>query len=185
MKQPTRVVLDRTLRLNEGRDGQTSRAILRDGHSSLVFYSAGCDRTEARAAELEAGVARSRTAASSNPGHNMSAVDFVGLTARYPGGGVDLAAVLEALFERGIDHVLVEGGPSVANGFLEEGLVDRAVIIRAPMEFSRPVPSHVTTETLQRAGLELVGSKKWGRDEAECWTRPGLSWPARGTDSWP
>lgn len=51
--------------------------------------------------------------------------------------------------QRGVDHVLVEGGPSVARGFLSEGLVDRAVIIRAPVEFPRPVPSGMTNRTLQ------------------------------------
>lgn len=51
--------------------------------------------------------------------------------------------------QRGIDHVLVEGGPSVARGFLSEGLVDRAVIVRAPVEFPRPVPSGMTNRTLQ------------------------------------
>lgn len=52
--------------------------------------------------------------------------------------------------QRGIDHVLVEGGPSVARSFLAEGLVDRAVIIRAPVEFSRPVPSDIEAGTLLR-----------------------------------
>ena len=38
-QQPTRVVLDRTLRLTAGQPpGQV--AVLRDGHSSVVFYSA-------------------------------------------------------------------------------------------------------------------------------------------------
>ncbi|CAN0461070.1 unnamed protein product, partial [Scytosiphon promiscuus] len=36
-----------------------------------------------------------------------------------------------------------------------------------------------------RAGLELVGSTKWGEDEAECWTRPGFSWPGGGAGGWP
>lgn len=47
-------------------------------------------------------------------------------------------------------HVLVEGGPSTARGFLAEGLVDRAVIIKAPVEFSRPVLSGIESDTLRR-----------------------------------
>ncbi|CAM9629334.1 unnamed protein product [Scytosiphon promiscuus] len=184
-KQPTRVVLDRTLRLNEGRDRQKPCAILRDGHSSVVFYAAGCQTTEARAAELEADVARLEMASPLDSERSEGAVDFVGLPASRPGAGVDLNAALEALCKRGIDHILVEGGPSVAKAFLAEGLVDRAVIIRAPMEFSLPVPSHLTSDSLQRAGLELVGSTKWGEDEAECWTRPGFSWPGGGAGGWP
>ncbi|CAM9260271.1 unnamed protein product [Ectocarpus sp. 12 AP-2014] len=192
-RQPTRVVLDRTLRLTGAQAWQNPRAILRDGHSSLVFYSAGCEDTEARAAELKAGVKRSRAAVSDSSGETKpdtthqksSPVDFVGLPVQRPGAGVDLSGVLEALYERGIDHVLVEGGPSVARGFLSERLVDRAIIIRAPMEFSRPIPSDIATDTLRRAGLELVGCTKWGDDEAECWTRPGLGWPGGGVGSWP
>lgn len=43
-QQPTRVVLDRTLRLTAGqRAGQAKCAILGDGLSSVVFYSAGSD----------------------------------------------------------------------------------------------------------------------------------------------
>ncbi|CAM9877139.1 unnamed protein product, partial [Laminaria digitata] len=87
--------------------------------------------------------------------------------------------------QRGVDHVLVEGGPSVARGFLSEGLVDRAVIILAPVEFPRPVPSGMTNRTLQMAGLELIGCRQWGDDEVECWTRPGLDWPGGGVDCWP
>ncbi|CAM9218699.1 unnamed protein product [Ectocarpus fasciculatus] len=192
-RQPMRVVLDRTLRLTGAQAGQNPRAILRDGHSSVVFYSAGCEDTEARAAELKADVTRSRAAVSDSSGQtepdtshqNASPVDFVGLPVQRPGAGVDLSGVLEALFERGIDHVLVEGGPSVARGFLSERLVDRAIIVRAPMEFSRPVPSDIETDTLRSAGLELVGCTKWGDDEAECWTRPGLAWPGGGVGSWP
>ncbi|CAM9642558.1 unnamed protein product [Ectocarpus sp. 12 AP-2014] len=192
-RQPTRVVLDRTLRLTGAQAGQNPRVILRDGHSSLVFYSAGCKDTEARAAELKAGVMRSRAAASDSSGQTepdashqeSSPVDFVGMPVQRPGAGVDLSGVLEVLFERGIDHVLVEGGPSVARGFLSEKLVDRAIIIRAPTEFSRPVPSDIATETLRRAGLELVGCTKWGDDEAECWTQPGLGWPGGGIGGWP
>lgn len=41
----------------------------------------------------------------------------------------------------------------MARGFLSEGLVDRAVIVRAPMEFSRPVPSDISADTLQRLVL--------------------------------
>ncbi|CAM9130308.1 unnamed protein product [Ectocarpus sp. 13 AM-2016] len=106
-RQPTRVVLDRTLRLTGAQAGQNPRAILGDGHSSLVFYSAGCEDTEARAAELKAGVKRSRATVSDSSGETepgtshqrLSPVDFVGLPVQRPGAGVDLSGVLEALFE--------------------------------------------------------------------------------------
>eukprot|EP00904_Undaria_pinnatifida_P006450 jgi/Undpi1/2935/HiC_scaffold_14.g06312.m1 len=181
--QPTRVVLDRTLRL----PGSGSCSILRDGYASVIFYSAGCEETEARAADLAAEVKALR-ATESSPWETITSgasVDFVGLPPRAPGEGVPLAGVLEALSKRGINHMLVEGGPSVGKGFLWEELVDRAIIVRAPVEFPRPVPSGMTSRTLEMAGLKLVGCTKWGDDEVECWTRPGLEWPGGRIDCWP
>lgn len=77
------------------------------------------------------------------------------------------------LLQRGVEHVLVEGGPSVARGFLSEGLVDRAVIIRAPVEFSRPVPSDISTDTLQRLVCFVVflttpSCTRWFNQHLEC-----------------
>ncbi|CAM9916983.1 unnamed protein product, partial [Laminaria digitata] len=98
--QPTRVVLDRTLRLPGGEDC----SILRDGYASVVFYSAGCDETEARAVELAAGVKASRAPESSSTREataSGASVDFVGLPPREPGQGVPLTDVLEALSKVG------------------------------------------------------------------------------------
>ncbi len=45
---------------------------------------------------------------------------------------VDLPAGLRALAERGLLHVLVEGGPTLAASLLEEGLVNHLVLYLAP-----------------------------------------------------
>lgn len=47
-------------------------------------------------------------------------------------GRVDLAAGLEALADRGVERVLVEGGPTLAGALLREGLVDRVLVYVAP-----------------------------------------------------
>ena len=47
-------------------------------------------------------------------------------------GGVDIAAALDVLGERGVCHVLVEPGPTLAASFVERGLVDRFVLYLAP-----------------------------------------------------
>jgi diaminohydroxyphosphoribosylaminopyrimidine deaminase / 5-amino-6-(5-phosphoribosylamino)uracil reductase len=47
-------------------------------------------------------------------------------------GGVDLEDLLAKLAERGVAHLLVEGGARVHARFLEEGLVDRVAIFVAP-----------------------------------------------------
>jgi diaminohydroxyphosphoribosylaminopyrimidine deaminase/5-amino-6-(5-phosphoribosylamino)uracil reductase len=47
--------------------------------------------------------------------------------------GLDLHALLEALEERGIRSVLLEGGPTLAGSFLAERLIDRVVGYVAPV----------------------------------------------------
>ncbi|MDT3398472.1 bifunctional diaminohydroxyphosphoribosylaminopyrimidine deaminase/5-amino-6-(5-phosphoribosylamino)uracil reductase RibD [Streptomyces sp. B1866] len=49
------------------------------------------------------------------------------------GRGLDLAALLAALYERGVRSVLLEGGPTLAGAFLAAGLVDRVVGYLAPV----------------------------------------------------
>jgi diaminohydroxyphosphoribosylaminopyrimidine deaminase/5-amino-6-(5-phosphoribosylamino)uracil reductase len=49
-----------------------------------------------------------------------------------PDGRVDLAALLQALCEREVVSVLLEGGPTLAAAFLRAGLVDRVVGYVAP-----------------------------------------------------
>src|SRR5260370_27266932 len=44
--------------------------------------------------------------------------------------GVDLAAVLHSLSERGITRLLVEGGARVASSFVAAGLVDEVWLLR-------------------------------------------------------
>jgi diaminohydroxyphosphoribosylaminopyrimidine deaminase / 5-amino-6-(5-phosphoribosylamino)uracil reductase len=48
-------------------------------------------------------------------------------------GGVSLTALARALGKRDIQAVLVEGGPTLAWSFVEEGLVDRIVVYLAPL----------------------------------------------------
>jgi diaminohydroxyphosphoribosylaminopyrimidine deaminase/5-amino-6-(5-phosphoribosylamino)uracil reductase len=47
-------------------------------------------------------------------------------------GRVDLAALLKALFDRGVRAAMLEGGPTLAGAFLAAGLVDRIVGYVAP-----------------------------------------------------
>jgi diaminohydroxyphosphoribosylaminopyrimidine deaminase / 5-amino-6-(5-phosphoribosylamino)uracil reductase len=47
-------------------------------------------------------------------------------------GGVDVPALLRALYDRGVRHLLLEGGPTVAGAFVAAGCVDRVVAYVAP-----------------------------------------------------
>jgi riboflavin-specific deaminase-like protein len=48
-------------------------------------------------------------------------------------GGLDLAALLEALAARGLKRIFVEGGGQTVSGFLRAGLLDRLHVTVAPM----------------------------------------------------
>lgn len=87
---------------------------------------------------------------------------------RDPAGHVDAAAVLAELYRRGQRHVLLEGGPRVAAGLIDAGLVDEIVLYIAPLVLGagRPVldGDRATTLTdarpaelrdVQRIGLDL------------------------------
>ena len=52
--------------------------------------------------------------------------------------GSDLAAHLEALHERGVRSVFVEGGPTVASAFIAAGLADEVLIYVAPALLGGP-----------------------------------------------
>jgi len=89
------------------------------------------------------------------------------------GDGADaLPGVLRELHRRGVRHLMVEGGPQTARYFLDAGLVDRAIIVRAPVAFSdEPVPSGITAATLRSAGLSFHSRRDVSGDDTHIWTR--------------
>jgi riboflavin biosynthesis pyrimidine reductase len=95
----------------------------------------------------------------------------------------DITQILQS--QHGIQHLMVEGGPQTALGFLEEGVVDRAILVHAPLEFKEPLQSHMSESTLRDAGLECLGDYMAGGDRISCWSRPDLDWPASPLSSWP
>jgi diaminohydroxyphosphoribosylaminopyrimidine deaminase / 5-amino-6-(5-phosphoribosylamino)uracil reductase len=56
-------------------------------------------------------------------------------------GRVDLAAALRALHDRGVRHLLLEGGPRLAGGFVAAGLVDEVVAYLAPSLLGAGAPA--------------------------------------------
>lgn len=84
-----------------------------------------------------------------------------------------------------VHHIMVEGGPFTAQSFLKEQLIDRALIVKAPLCFRTPLYANVGAERLQEAGLEYLGTVTSGDDRIECWSRPGLGWPTAKLEDWP
>jgi diaminohydroxyphosphoribosylaminopyrimidine deaminase/5-amino-6-(5-phosphoribosylamino)uracil reductase len=62
-------------------------------------------------------------------------------------GGLDLAELLEALGERGLRRILVEGGGVTVSRFLQAGLLDRLHLTVAPLLIGSGRPS-ITLESI-------------------------------------
>jgi diaminohydroxyphosphoribosylaminopyrimidine deaminase / 5-amino-6-(5-phosphoribosylamino)uracil reductase len=67
-------------------------------------------------------------------------------------GRVDVPAALRALFDRGVRHLLLEGGPTLAGGFARVGCVDRVVAYLAPALLGAGAAA------LGPAGVDTIGS---------------------------
>ncbi|MDQ2846128.1 MAG: bifunctional diaminohydroxyphosphoribosylaminopyrimidine deaminase/5-amino-6-(5-phosphoribosylamino)uracil reductase RibD [Actinomycetota bacterium] len=88
--------------------------------------------------------------------------------------GVDLAALLAALYGRGKRHLLLEGGPRLAASMLDANLVDEVLIYLAPLLLGagQPVLDGGSAATLAEARrFELTDVARFGTDLRVRWTR--------------
>ena len=109
-RSPVRVVLDRSLRIS--------------GDSRLVHSARQTPLWLMTSDVSEASAAMKLGAAGAQVIHVP--------TAAAPAPGLDLAAVLHALAEKGITRLLVEGGARVAASFVAAGLADEVWLLRGP-----------------------------------------------------
>jgi diaminohydroxyphosphoribosylaminopyrimidine deaminase/5-amino-6-(5-phosphoribosylamino)uracil reductase len=80
-------------------------------------------------------------------------------------GRLDLHAVLNALGERGITRLMVEGGPTVAAAFIEAALVDEAALFRSPNPLGQgidaleglPLTALTKSPKLRSVATETIG----------------------------
>ena len=107
-RSPVRVVLDRALRI--------------PGDSRLL-HSARETPLWVMTSELAEAPAAAKLGA--------TGAQVIRMPTRTP-SGLDLAAVLRALAEKGITRLMVEGGSHVAASFVAAGLVDEAWLLRGP-----------------------------------------------------
>ena len=88
---------------------------------------------------------------------------------------LDLRAGLQALGERGLTRVLVEGGGVLAAGLLAAGLVDRLALYRAPIVLgadARPAVAPLGLEQLAQApAFRLIEALDLGADRFELYGR--------------
>ena len=52
---------------------------------------------------------------------------------------------------------MVDGGPLNAPAFLQERIIDRAIIIRSPITFRDPLGFGMSNEILEKDGLTKLG----------------------------
>ena len=74
-------------------------------------------------------------------------------------GHTDVRALLAHLYERGVRHLFVEGGPKLAGTLVAEGLVDRIVGYVAPLALGAGRP------LLDGAGTTLAGARRFTLDD--------------------
>ncbi len=113
-RSPDRVIVDNQLRTPENAKVLARAA---EGKGPRVWIGTSVDRA---AGDVSALISR-------------GARVLGGLVDRTASGGkarVDLAALLTALADKGVTRVLVEGGPTIADNFLELDLVDEVVVFR-------------------------------------------------------
>jgi diaminohydroxyphosphoribosylaminopyrimidine deaminase/5-amino-6-(5-phosphoribosylamino)uracil reductase len=108
-RSPVRVVLDRSLRIPG-----TSRLVQSARKTPLWVMTSGLSEAPAAMKLGAAGAQVIRVAATATP------------------PGLDLPAVLNALCEKGITRLMIEGGARVASSFVTTGLIDEVWLLRGP-----------------------------------------------------
>ncbi|KAL7546879.1 hypothetical protein ACHAWF_010201 [Thalassiosira exigua] len=162
--QPVRVVLDPSLSLIGG-----DYTILKDGLPTIIYHlNTPGKKEKSNATTMSDNITLIALDGDADGGFSLSPSDIV----------KDLAA-------RGLQHVMVEGGPATARAFLEESVVDRAILVRAPFDFEIPVPAEIDKALLRKAGLKMIGTTDMGGDSVEYWTRNGMPWVTTEFHRWP
>ena len=178
-RQPARVILDSNLDILQARPPPAAAAgekkpfaLLQDGFDVIVYHS--CPLLESH-----------REAMASNPHLTLVQLHKGGADGTHT--HMSPMDIVQDLQSREIHHIMVEGGPATAITFLQEStrIVDRAIIIRAPVAFIDPVVSNINNDMLKDAGLVLLEERSVGDDVVEYWVKEGEDWPTVSVADWP
>jgi len=82
-----------------------------------------------------------------------------------------LPLLLNRLGDRNIQRLLIEGGPTTIHRFLDQRLIDEFYLVRSKHEHGSPVPSRITADVLEKAGLMPTHEMVWGEENVEHYTR--------------
>ena len=204
--QPTRVVLDSNLELIRHHMDQNCEAtykMFEDGLPVIIYHLGTVDIGEDLKAFLKDRPAITLSDTSKLP--SISIDDDA--TSIIQGGSLQTFSIQEKpatsfispqlvvqdLHSRGIHHIMVEGGAATALSFLRAGVVDRAIIVKASVQFQEPLDSKINENILEHdGGLKMLGTSDdkgdmFGGDSLMYWVRDGRKemWPADNLTEWP
>lgn len=173
IQQPVRVILDPSLATQVNK-----YQIALDGLPTIIVHAAMDGIDVETDAETEPGFFVTTS-------EDFPNVTFLGLPLDLDGqlSPELMCTILSKEFN--IHHIMVEGGPTTARQFLEHKMVDRAILVFAPISFKEPLPSNLSKSSFEEAGLELLGSSMCGVDTIEYYSRPDHPWPTESLSSWP
>jgi diaminohydroxyphosphoribosylaminopyrimidine deaminase/5-amino-6-(5-phosphoribosylamino)uracil reductase len=153
-RSPIRVVLDRALRLPG-----TSKLVHSARQTPLWVMTSDLSEAPAATKLGAAGAQVIRVA-----------------TTTAPPPGLDLAAVLHTLAEKGITRLMVEGGARVASSFVSADLVDEVWLLRGPEAIGAggiaALDALQLTTITQSPGFHVRASESLGQDTLTIYERP-------------
>ena len=204
--QPTRVVLDSNLELIRDHIDPKCEAtykMLEDGLPVIIYHLGTADIGEDMKAFLKDRPAitlvdasklpskRDDTKATTIQGGSLQTFTVQAKTAEK---SISPQLVVQDLHSRGIHHIMVEGGAATALSFLRAGVVDRAIIVKASVQFQEPLDSNINENVLEKEGkLKQLdtsngkGNNIFGGDSLMYWVRDGgkEKWPNEKLTEWP
>ena len=204
--QPTRVVLDSNLELIRDHIDPKCEAtykMLEDGLPVIIYHLGTADIGEDMKAFLKDRPAVALVDASKLPSKrdDTKATTIQGgslqtftVQAEPAEKSISPQLVVQDLHSRGIHHIMVEGGAATALSFLRAGVVDRAIIVKASVQFQEPLDSSINENVLEKEGkLKQLdtsngkGNNIFGGDSLMYWVRDGgkEKWPTEKLTEWP
>jgi riboflavin biosynthesis pyrimidine reductase len=178
-QQPLRVILDPTLRLITSSKYHTYQ-LLSDGYPVVIYHSCKHINDEIRhiVDSLSSSVQLIYLPASG--GSNDDDDEYNRLQQM---SVIEISNHLKYHFH--VHHLMVEGGPITAHLFLRAKLIDRCIVVHAPITFPDPILANITNDVLESSKLKLLGSIPSGHDLMECYSRPDIPWPSSDLQDWP
>ena len=85
--------------------------------------------------------------------------------------------LLSMLGDRGVQEVMIEGGPKTITHFVKNNKIDRAIIVNSNIEFEEPIPSGINKEILHELGLIKLHENVVEGDQIEYWSKKEIEWP--------